>query len=266
MKKTKWITSLFAMSVVLIMCVQFADYNAKQKYIEVSKGFSIPVGNYILMTDESDMDGDGKGDKVYVYGEKKNIGEEYAERINLAVVYAKNGFVKKTNVSYIKGYVCDVEVQDFTGNKNKDILLKIFTDEEKSVMSATVADFGYDIPKIIMADSRGISPSLSFLDEFAVNCSFLNGQSFSVNLENKKKELTAGGFFNENATLLSDVKVFAKPYYEISAIDADEDGRYELAGVQKVVAGKEETELFKIHSVQKFSGKTWNLVKIEVKY
>ena len=43
---------------------------------------------------------------------------------------------------------------------------KIFTDEEKSVMSATVADFGYDIPKIIMADSRGISPSLSFLDEF----------------------------------------------------------------------------------------------------
>ena len=266
MKKAKWITSLFAFAILSVMCVQFADYNAKQKYTEVSKGFSIPVGNYILLAKDSDVDGDGKPDKIYVYGEKKNNNAEYAERINLAVVYTKNGFVKKTNVSHIKGYVCDVNVCDFTGNKNQDVLLKTFTDETKSVMTAFVADFGYDIPKNIMADFRGVSPSFSFSEGFVVNCSFANGQKFSVNLGNRKEILIEKGFFDEYGEITASEQVYAKPFYEIDARDCDNDSKYELEGIQKIVAGKEETELFKIHSVHKFSGNKWDIIKIEVKY
>ncbi len=266
MKKTKWITSLAAFCIMSVMCVQFAGYNAKQKYIEVSNGFSIPVGNYILSASEYDVDGDGKGDKIYVFGEKKNTSSDYAERINLAVVYAKNGFVKKTNVSHIKGYVGGVEVCDFTGNKNKDVLLKTFTDEQKSVVSAFVADFGQDIPKNIMADSRGISPSFSFSDGFVINCSLANGQNFSVNLENRKEILAEKGFFDASGKVLANEKVYAKPFYEVNALDYDKDSKYELEGKQKVVAGIDETELFKICSVQKFSGKRWDITKIEVKY
>lgn len=255
-----------AFCVMSVACVQFADYNVKQKYIEVSKGVSIPVSNCVLLAKDADVDDDGKSDKIYVYGEKKNNDSEYAERINMAVVYAKNGFVKKTNVSHIRGYVCDAEVFDFTGNKNKDVFLKTFTDEQKSVMSAFIADFGQDIPKSIMADSRGISPSFSFSDGFVVNCDLVNGQKFSVNMKNKKELLISNGFFDEKGKLLYDAKVYAKPFFEVSARDLDEDLKCELEGVQKVVAGKEETELFKIYSVQKFLDNKWNLMKVEVKY
>ena len=266
MKKTKWITSLAAFCVMSIICVQFSGYNAKQKYAEVSKGFSVPVGNFVVLVKEIDVDSDGKDDKIYVYGEKKSQDSEYAQRLNLAVVYAKNGFVKKTNVSYIKGYVCDIEVLDFTGNKNKDILLKTYTDENKSVMSAFVADFGYDIPKNIMADFRGISPSFDFEEGFVVNCNLANGQKFSVNLENKKELLTECVVFDENVKLLKSEKVYAKTFCNINSVDYDNDLHYELAGEQKVVFGNKETELFSINSVQKYSGKKWDLVKIEVKY
>ena len=249
-----------------VMCVQFAGYHTRQQYVEVSKGFSIPVGNYIIMSCDYDVDCDGKPDQIYAYGEKKNPGSRYAERINLAVVYAKNGFVKKTNVSHIKGYVCGVEVHDFTGNKNKDILLKTFTDENESVMSVFVADFGYEIPKNIMADSRGISPVFAFADGFVVNCSLLNGQNFAVNIVNKKQILIENGIYNQEGGLISNEKVYANPFSDVKATDSDDDMQCELEGVQKVVAGKNETELFKIYSTQKFSENRWDLIKIEVKY
>lgn len=266
MKKIKWVSSLTAFCVVTLLCVQFAGYNARQKYIQVSKGFSIPMGNYILLTKEADVDCDGKNDRIYVYGEKKSKDAEYAERINLVVVYAKNGFVKKTNVSHIKGYVDDVVVQDFTGNKNKDVLLKTFTDEGKSIISVFVADFGYDIPKTIMADSRGISPSFSFAEGFVVNCSLINGQNFSVNLESKKQMLVGKGVFDDNGKLVKSEKVFARPFLKVDAKKSDKDKGYELEGVQTVVFGGKETELFKIYSVQKFMGRKWELIRIEVKY
>lgn len=266
MRKTKWITSLAAFVLVSIACVQFSGYNAKQKYVEVSKGLSVPVGNCVISEWEADVDSDGKPDKIYVYGEKKNKEDDYAERINLAVVYAKNGFVKKTNVSHIKGYVGGVEVRDFTDNKNNDVLLKIYTDADKSVMSAFIADFGQEIPKNIMGDSRGINPDFSFAKGWILNCSLSNGQQFSVNLEKKKQILIEKGIFDEVGELLKNEKVYAKYFCDINALDYDGDSQYELEGVQKVVAGQDETELFKMHSVQKFSGKTWGLVKIEVKY
>ena len=266
MKKFKWITSLFAFVFMSIICARFAGYNAERKYVEVSKGFSIPVSNYILLVKEADMDGDGKEDKIYVFGEKKNNETEYAEKINLAVVYAKNGFVKKTNVSHIKGYVYDVEICDFTGNKNKDVLLKTYTDEQKSIVSVFASDFGYDIPKNIMSDSRGTTPDFTFADGYVVNCRLTNGQNFSVNLENKKELLIKNGFFDESGQLKVNKKVYAKPFCDVKAIDYDNDSKSELAGVQIVVAGEKETELFKIHTVQKYSGSKWELAKIEVKY
>lgn len=266
MKKTKWITSLFAFVVVSIMCVQMADYNAEQKYKEVSKGFSIPVGNHILLAKDADIDGDGKEDKIYVYGEKKNNKTEYAERINLAVVYAKNGFVKKTNVSHIKGFAYDVEICDFSGNKNKDVLLKTFTDQQKSIISAFVCDLGQNIPKNILSDSRGVTPDFAFADGFVVNCRLVNGQNFSVNLEDKKDILVSCGFYDESGQLKENKKVYAKPFYEVHAVDYDKDSKSELSGVQKVVAGEKETELFEIHTVQEYSPPGWNLTKIEVKY
>lgn len=249
-----------------LICVQFSGYNARQKYVEVSKGFSIPVGNFVIFERSYDIDSDGKPDKIFVYGEKQNNETEYAERMNLAVVYGKNGFVKKTNVSHIKGYVCDLEVQDFTGDKHKDLMLKTFADENKSVMSVFVADFGQEIPQSIMGDFRGISPSFSFGEGFVVNCSLINGQNFSVNLENKKELLTESGIFDESGKCTKEEKIYAKPFCDIKPVDFDSDMQFEIEGTQKVVFGNKETELFSINSVQKYSGKKWDLVKIEVKY
>ena len=166
----------------------------------------------------------------------------------------------------IKGFVSGVEVQDFTGNKNKDILLKTYTDENKSVMSAFVADFGYDIPQNIMSDFRGISPDFSLIDGYVVNCKLINGQEFSVNLENKRQMLVENGVFDDFGKVKTDKKVYANTFCGINAVDYDGDLQYELEGVQSIVAGGNEMELFKIYSVQKFMDGKWNLVKIEVKY
>lgn len=266
MKKSKWIVSLLAFAIVSVMCVQFAGYNAERKYTTVSKGFSIPVGNYILLMRDLDADGDGKDDKIYVYGEKNNEETEYAEKINMALVYAKNGFVKKTNVSWLKGYVSDIEVQDFTKNKNKDILLKVFSDEQKSVLTGFVVDFGYEIPKTVFRGSAGVSLSFSFADGFIVNCSLLDGKQFSVNLENKKDILKEKGIFDESGKFLGKEKVYAKPFFELSAKDDDSDGTGELKGSQKVISSVSETELFIIDTVQKYINDRWNVTKIEVRY
>ena len=266
MKKIKWVSSLTAFCVVTLLCVQFAGYNARQKYIQVSKGFSIPMGNYILLTKEADVDCDGKNDRIYVYGEKKSKDAEYAERINLVVVYAKNGFVKKTNVSWVKGYVGDVEVQDFTSNKNKDVLLKVFSDEQKSVLTGFIVDFGHDIPKSIFAGYTATYASMAFEDGFVVNCSLANGQQFAVNLANKKEILIQKGIFDETGRYLGKEKVYPKPFFELSAKDQDGDLIGELCASQKVISSVSETELFIIDSVQKYTNNKWMTSKIEVRY
>ena len=266
MKKSKWLVSFFAFSIVSIMCVQFAGKNAQQKYVQVSNGFSLPVNNYILLIKDYDIDGDGKDDQIYVYGEKKNEEAEYADKINMAVVYAKNGFVKKTNVSHLKGFVLDVEVADFTNNKNKDVLLKVFTDQNKSVLSGLVVDFGYDIPKSIFNKFSGVSPVFSFADGFLLNCSLTNGQHFSVNLSAKKDILIKKGVFDNQGRCVLAEKVYSKPFFELSAKNDDGDKTSELFGLQEVVLGSDETVLFKIFSTQKFKNNEWYVSKIEIKY
>ena len=265
MKKSKWVVSFSAFVIVSILCVQFAGYKAEQKYVEVSKGFSLPVGNYILLMRDSDIDGDGKEDKIYVYGEKSNEETEYAERINIAIVYARNGFVKKTNVSWIKGYASELEVQDFTKNKNKDILLKVFSDEKRSVLTGFIVDFGHEIPKSIFGGSSGISLSCSFADGFVINCSLSNGQHFSVNLQNKKDVLVEKGIFDESGKFSGKEKAYARPICELSGADDDADGTGELKGSQKVVSSASEIELFMLEWAQKFTNNQWNITKIEVK-
>lgn len=266
MKKTKWLFSFSAFVIVTIMSVQFATQNAEQKYIEVSKGFSLPVGNYILLMRDIDVDCDGKDDKIYVYGEKSSEEAEYAEKINIALVYAKNGFVKKTNVSWVKGYVGDVEVQDFTSNKNKDVLLKVFSDEQKSVLTGFIVDFGHDIPKSIFAGYTATYASMAFEDGFVVNCSLANGQQFAVNLANKKEILIQKGIFDETGRYLGKEKVYPKPFFELSAKDQDGDLIGELCASQKVISSVSETELFIIDSVQKYTNNKWMTSKIEVRY
>lgn len=266
MKKTKWLASLFAFVIVSVMCVQFAQENAQKKYVQVSKGFSLPVNNYILMMKEYDIDSDGKEDEIYVYGEKKNEETEYAEKINLAVVYKRNGFVKKTNVSWLKGFVSDVEVADFTKNKNKDIFLKVYTDQNKSVLSGLIVDFGHEIPKTIFNKFSGISPTFLFADGFLISCKLSDGQEFAVNLSAKKDALIKNGVFDSAGKRLVNPKVYSKPFSDLKATDTDGDGVYELSGSQSVVLSSDETELFKIYSTQKYKNNSWFVTKIEVRY
>ncbi len=263
LEKTKWITSFLAFCLVSVTCTFVATKSAEQKYIEVSNEFSLPINNYILLMKNADVDGDEKDDDIYVYGEKSNESAEYAEKINVAVVYKKNGFVKKTNISYLKGFVSEIEIADFTENKNKDILLKVFTDQDKTVLMGLVVDFGYEIPKIIFNKFSGISPNISFVDGYLVNVKLVDGQEFAVNLSAKKDTLIEKGFFDATGKCLNNTKIYTKPYFELSA---DGAGKNMLKGCQQAVTSVGEIELFKMYSSQEYVNGNWDITKIEIKY
>lgn len=249
-----------AFCILSVTCGMLATENAKEKYTVVSNDFSLPLNNYMLLMKNADVDNDGKEDEIYVYGEKKNEMAVYAEKINVAVKYKKNGFVKKTSIAYLKGFVADVVVADLTKNKYKDILLTVFADQNKSVLSGVVVDFGQSIPRVIFNKFSGISPQISFSDGFLADVKLVNGQQFAVNLNAKRDQLIASGFFDDSGKALGKTKIYAKPFFELK----EENGK--LKGSQLVVAGQYETEIFKLESSQQYTGTKWNITKIEIKY
>ena len=134
------------------------------------------------------------------------------------------------------------------------------------MLSGLVIDFGQEMPRSIFNEFSGISPAFSFVDGFLVNCSLSNGQQFAVNLRAKKDVLIKNKVFDSEGKCLLSQKIYSKPFFELSAKDLDGDGTAELIGCQSVVLSLDETELFKIYSVQKYINSEWYATKIEVKY
>ena len=186
------------MSIVLISVTSSQIINENNEIRMTGGTLTLPENCHVLTEKSVDLNGNGKEERVYVYGEKGK--ENYTKNINIAVVN-EQGILRRTNCDGIDGNEEKVVTEDFNGDGIKDIFVSV---KNKDRALCIVGDFSHSIPKNIMLplNLKGLLMKTDFVDGFKISSLLENGQNFGINIEKQKQTLIEKGIYNSDGKFL----------------------------------------------------------------
>ena len=262
MKKGTWIISLTAFCLTVLIVVQSSVYH---KNTQAAATHS--AARYILNETIADIDGDGYGDQIKVFGKKNSETDEYAEEINISVTFSGSGFTKKTNDTILSGKTHELHICDFTGDGKSDIMITVPDSDTENTITAAIFDFSHSIPENIFSssDNLGAKITMKYSDDFIINATLNSKQNFSINLKKRADELIKNGIYTSEHKPTGISRPIITRHCALSVADKDGDGIYSLIGSQNItdING---TILCKVTSYLEYASHKWNIYKIEYSY
>lgn len=262
MKKSTWIISLTAFCLTALILAQSSTY-----YKNIEAAAAHTAASYVLNETSADIDGDGNGDEIRVFGKKPSDTEEYASEINISVRFSKSGFTKKTNTTVLNGKAHELYIYDFTGDGKNDIMISVPDSGTQGTITTAIFDFSHSIPENIFSasDNLGAKIKMKYSDDFIINATLNGKQNFSINLSKRADELINSGIYtSERKPAGSNIPQITK-YCSLSASDKDGNGIYSLSGKQNII-DKNGTVLCEVTSYLEHTNHKWHIYKIEYSY
>lgn len=266
MKNVIWVV-VIVLAVVLV----FGMMGAKDKTVELDnigitagqkfENMDYPENTYVLDYRISDINGDGKNDTVILVGQKEAVDNPFATGIDLVVHDGEKKEFLKTGLKKLEGYSANISLNDFTGDKQPDVLITVGeTNECTTFHFRMVQHNGNGLEEIMKdRDSKGVNFVGTFLDGFKVELrSRKLNKTLAVDLSDSKENYINNKFYDESGRLLKkEAKVTTENFYMLEPVQLSD--RFGLKGSQRIKGFDDLDVIDVIETIWKYEDGKWIL-------
>lgn len=254
--------------------VSSAPNNIKKEY-KINDEFTSPklkikANTFILDCKSEDINNDSIIDNILLIGYKKEgVLSHTSEEVKVVIQDGKGGKFNMYSIGQIdNGLGGRIFIGDFNGDRLPDILSILHTGNsgEVSVYSLISIDKNKSKPLFNQESfSKGLNFDVTFVDEFKVSIfSKELSKFFMLDVKKKKYSYVDCGIYHENGDLKESTKGQCSSFEELTPVDIDKDGIYELKGMQRISGFSKNDTLGFVKSVWKFNKDELELETIEI--
>lgn len=233
----------------------------------VFQELQLPDGRYIIDSAMADVTGDGVSDTIYLVGHKDKSSDKFVDNMSLVIRDGAAHDLKTVDLNGFSGYEGKIFVGDFTGDKVSDIMISAPTGGSGGIEGHIIVNYNLPEPAIIFdqKNNRGAVFTGNFVDDYKAQLTNENtGRSIVLDLENKKDFYVQSAIYDKNGKLLKSVKPISYPFTILEPMDMDNDGVYELRGIQRIIGVYGADGIGNIYSRWKYEDGEWKIKRIEV--
>ncbi|EMS70830.1 hypothetical protein [Ruminiclostridium cellobioparum] len=210
-----------------------------------------------------DVNGDNIRDYVYLTGTRTpNSG--YIQNITLVIRDGRTGIKQRARLKSDSGYSPTVTLQDFTGDKIKDIMIGIASGGSGGIMFYYVfSDVNNQLTQLFDYEeyNQRYSYKVEFADYYKVNVTNVEKNVvFVIDITYKGKEYL-DEIYTPEGILKQPIEGWVDPLGGLYPIDFDGNGVYELLGYQSIAGRYHADSLGYVQSVLKWNGRKFYLME-----
>jgi hypothetical protein len=244
------------------------EYKVNDKFLD--EKLKVKDNTFILDLKKEDINNDNILDDIMLIGHKKEgVLSHFSEDIEIIVQNGGNKKINRYPIGDIRsGYGARLFIGDFNGDKLSDILsmLQIGDNGELSVYSLISINKNKFKPIFNQKSFyKGLNFDIAFVDEFKI--SVFNkelSKFYTLDAKKKKYSYVECGIYNEKGETKQSAKGKCSSFEELTPIDIDNDGVYELKGIQRITGLSDTDTLGFAKSIWKFSDDEVKLKSLEV--
>lgn len=226
----------------------------------------LPAVDVILDRQTGDVTGDGKSKDILLIGRQPNADSTFADDLSIVVQDGTSQNATTVKLPNIGGYNSKLFIGDFSGDKVKDVLVTVPSGGSGGYIEHRIVTFVGE-PKIIFdeKENNGIVATGHFIDGFRIELTEeATKRKILVDLSNKKDFYIRANLYDDAGNLLRQQNVSISPLGELSPIDIESDGVYELRYRQRVTGIYNADTVAYIYSIWKYENQKWTAKQIEV--
>ncbi|MBZ9687247.1 hypothetical protein G9F72_013015 [Clostridium estertheticum] len=273
------INKFYTLSTILLSSLIIAGTTISAQGITTSKLANYKIGSPISIPELKlskntyvsdykyvDITGDNIKDNVILTGTKTNKADIYFENLNIIVQNGKTKkFIKSSLGKDSAGYQPTIFLGDFNGDKKPDIFIKMptggsggFTDYSIIKLKGNNLSVLWDSKK----NDGEIDLIGKFEDNFMVSLSSKKlNKTFEIDLSANKVQYIDSNIYDKDGKLKENIEPWMGGLGELTPIDTDKNGTYELIASQRIVGTCNADTLGYLQSRWKWDGKN---IKLDV--
>lgn len=219
---------------------------------------------YVLDYKYIDITGDNLEDNVILTGTKTNKDDIYFENLNIIV---QNGKTKKFIKAFLGkdsgGYEPTIFLGDFNGDKIRDIFVKMPTGGSGGFIDYSIINFNGNNSRVLWDSKKNnneIDVTGKFEDNFIANLSSKKlNKTFQINLSPNMVPYIDSNIYDKDGKIKENIEPWTSGFSEVTPLDTDKDGIYELIVSQRIVGTCNADTLGYLQSEWKWDGKNIKL-------
>lgn len=227
----------------------------------------LPDDALILGTVEADVTGDGLVDTIYLTGRRKHVDSTYADDLRLSVKSGADATFKTHSLSRLGGYRTNLFAGDFSGDKVPDVYLEVESGGSGGWSYHNIVSFNGNEAKEIFGDNNNQSQSIKgeFVDGLKVELTnTANGKTAALDVSDRLQDYVRLGIYGEDGILQKETQTMTAPFSRLTPIDYDNDGVFELKGIQRISGAYRADGIADVESVLKYKDDDWMLKSVKV--
>ncbi|MBZ9623591.1 hypothetical protein G9F71_012090 [Clostridium sp. FP2] len=248
----------------------------KQPNYKIGSPISIPElklnkNTYIADYKYFDITSDNIKDNVILIGTKTNKDDIYFEKLNVIVQNGKTKkFIKSSLGKDSGGYEPTIFLGDFNGDKMPDIFVKMPTGGSGGIIEYSIINLKGNNTSVLWdseKNSSEIDLTGKFEDNFMASLSSKRlNKTIQIDLSPNKDQYIELNIYDKDGKLKENIEPWMNGFGELTPVDTDKDGIYELIGSQRIVGTCNADTLGYLQSEWKWDGKNIKLEADKVKF
>ncbi|QNU67465.1 VCBS repeat-containing protein [Ruminiclostridium herbifermentans] len=218
--------------------------------------------NNVISFAIGDVNGDGIPDYVYLTGNKIQD-SSFIQDITLNIKDGKTGLIQNFKLASNSGYSPAIILEDFTGDKVKDIFVSIASGGSGGIMFYYIfTDINNQIRMIFDYEiyNNKYSYKIEYENYYKVSVMNIELQTnYIIDITYKGKDYL-NDIYMPNGELKSPIEGWVDPLSGLYPVDFDGNGIYELLGYQRISGQYHADSLGYVQSVLKWNGRKFYLM------
>ncbi|SHK55116.1 hypothetical protein [Desulforamulus aeronauticus] len=240
-------------------------------FLQEAAQYQLPDNTYILQQGLADVTGDGNKKRVSLLGKRFDGNGLYMQNLYLLVEDPSQtegqGILVKLPEESDGGYGAEMQLHDFNGDKIPDIFITANTGGSGGVYYHHIVTVKDRQAKLLYhpAEETQLNITGSFQDNYRATVTIKETKkAYTIDLKDRQSAYDEGEIY-KNGKLVTPVETWHTSYNLLTPVDVNNDGVYELKGLQTIKGTCNADSIATATSLWKFTGNQWQLLEADVK-
>lgn len=228
---------------------------------------NLPDDYTILDTIEADVTGDAVTDKIYLAGHKTQFASQYADHLSITVKSGADNSLNTFSLDKVGGYQTQLFTGDFSGDKVPDVYVATASGGSGGWSYYNIVSFNENRPQEIFnaQDNQNQTITGRFIDGWKAEIkNNTNGKTLAIDVSARKNDYLRLGIYGEDGIVKRQTQTMTAPFSRLDPVDVDNDGVYELKGIQRISGAYRADSIADIEMVLKYGGTAWNSQSVKL--
>ena len=240
-------------------------------FLQDAAKYQLPENTYILQQGLANVTGDGKNKRVSLLGNRFDGKGLYMENLYLLVEdpsrVEEKGILVKLPEESDGGYGAEMQLLDFNGDKVQDVFITANTGGSGGVYNHHLVSLKDQQAKLLYqpTEENQLNITGSLQDNYQAKLTVKETKkSYIIDLKDRQSVYDEGEVY-QNGKLVKPIETWHTGYNLLTPVDVDNDGVYELKGLQTIKGTCNADSIAEATSLWQLSGNQWKLLEADVK-